>query len=497
MAHDQRAIANNENLELDGKSSTLAVVLLVIGVVAVLAALGLSTTGGDAGMRRFYHAYLTNYAYVLSIALGCLFFVLIHHLARAGWSVSIRRPAEAIASTLPFLGVLAIPLLVAAWSGKGQLYPWATPLPDHPVAGSAHRAEAIDEIAHDKNPPAADRKAHPESPQAHSGPTPTADTSPDHPGAPAAHGGSAVAAAETGHGADHATVPPKGITPLTAGKVVWLNPTFWTIRVVGYFLFWSAVAVYFWRSSRRQDATGDQSISARLQTISAPLFLLCFVFMTFGAFDLIMSLDPDWYSTIFGIYYFAGCADSAIATLIIAAALLQRMGYLQNSLTREHYHDLGKWLFAFVFFWGYIAFSQYMLIWYANIPETTYWFANRGATTNADTQITAWGWTIVSMMLLFGRLLIPFGGLLSRHVKRNRGSVVFWAVWILVFHWVDVFWLVMPEYSRTVTLGVQELLCLVGLVGIFAGMIVWRLSAAPLRPLQDPRLEESLAFHNF
>jgi hypothetical protein len=495
MAHGEHKIPSGpENLELNGRASTLSLILLVVGVVAVLAALGLSLTMED-GLRRFYHAYLTNYAYFLSIALGALFFVLIHHLARAGWSVSIRRPAEAIASTLPFMGVLALPLLVAAWSGKGTLYPWATPIPDHPVAGSAHRAEVIDEIAHDKNPPTTEgQKAHPESPQAHAGPAPTADRSPDHPGAPAAAG---HAAAETGHGTDHGAVPPKGITPLTMGKKVWLNSTFWTVRVVVYFLFWSAVALYFWKSSRRQDGSGDETISKRLQTISAPLFLLSFVFMTFGAFDLVMSLDPDWYSTIFGIYYFAGCADSIVATLILVAWTLQRLGYLQNSLSREHYHDLGKWLFAFVFFWGYIAYSQYMLIWYANIPETTYWFANRGATTNPDTQITAWGWTIVCMLLLFGRLIIPFGGLLSRYVKRNTGTIVFWAVWILVFHWVDVFWLVMPEYSRSVTLGLPEILCLVGLGGIFVGSFVWRLSAAPLRPLRDPRLDESLAFQNF
>jgi hypothetical protein len=354
------------------------------------------------------------------------------------------------------------------------------------VPGGAHRAEIIDEIAHERNPPK-ESKAHPEAPQAHSGPAPLADRSPDH-----AAGGPAGA-----HADKHGEVPPKGITALTAGKVVWLNPTFWTARVVFYLVFWSAVAVYFWRQSRKQDETGDPSISSRLQTISAPLFLLCFLTMTFGAFDIIMSLDPDWYSTILGIYYFAGCADGFVATLIITVALLQKFGYVRQSINREHYHDLGKWLFCFVFFWGYIAFSQYMLIWYANIPETTYWFANRGATTNPDTQITAWGWTIVSLTLLFGRLLIPFGGLLSRHVKRNLGSLIFWAVWILVFHWIDVFWLVMPEYSRSLSFGLPEILCLIGLGGVFVGAMIWRMSSAALRPLRDPRLPESLVFTNF
>lgn len=484
------AAAADEKLELSGKASTVAVALLVVGVVAILAALGLSLAG-EGGLRRFYHAYLTNYAYVLSLALGGLFFVLVQHLVRAGWSVSVRRLAEAMASTLPFMALLAIPLAVSVWSNKGDLYPWATPKPDHPVPSSAHRAEIIDEQAHDQAPPAGDAKAHPEAPQAHTGPTPLADSSPDHAPTPAA------AAADAGHGTDHAGVPPKGITPLTMGKLVWLNPAFWTGRVVFYFVFWSAIALWYWKASRRQDESGEPNISNRLAVASAPILVVYGLTVTFAAFDLFMSLDADWYSTIFGVYYFAGAASGLFASLILAAHLLQRFGYLQHSVNREHYHDLGKFLFAFTFFWGYIAFSQYMLIWYANIPETTYWFANRGATTNEDTQITAWGWTVVSLMLLFGRLLIPFAGLLSRHVKRNRGSLVFWAAWIMVFHWVDLFWVIMPEYSRTVTLGAIELLCLVGLGGVFVGSLIWRLSVAPLRPVRDPRLPEALVFQNF
>ena len=441
---------SDEKLELSGKASTLAIGLLVVGVVAILAALGLALTGAD-GQRRFYHAYLTNYAYVLSRALGGLFFVLVQHLVRSGWSVSVRRVAEAMASTLPFMGLLAIPLAVSVWANKGELYPWAMPTPDHPVPSAAHRAEAID----------------------------------------------AAARGTSEHGGVHGEAPSKGITPLTMGKLVWLNPTFWTARVVFYFVFWSAVAVWYWRASRRQDASGEPEISNRLAVASAPLLVVYGLTVTFAAFDLIMSLDPDWYSTIFGVYYFAGCAGGMFASLILAVHLLQRFGYLQQSVNKEHYHDLGKFLFAFTFFWGYIAFSQYMLIWYANIPETTYWFANRGATTNEDTQVTAWGWSIVSLLLLFGRLLIPFAGLLSRHVKRNRGSLIFWAAWILVFHWVDLFWVVMPEFSRSVALGAVEVLCLVGLGGVFVGALIWRLSLAPLRPVRDPRLPESLAFQNF
>lgn len=461
--------AGDETLELSGRASGLAVGLLVVGVIGVLAALGLSLAT-EGGIRRFYHAYLTNYAYFLSIALGGLFFVLIHHVTRAAWSTCIRRIAEAIAATLPFMGLLAIPLAVAVWSGKGQLYPWAMPKPEHPAMGSTERAETLDKL----------------------GPAALTTGSAAHQPGDASH---AAPPAETGSATGHSLE--KGITPLTMGKLVFLNPGFWTARVVFYFVVWSLIALWYWKSSRAQDQSGDVAISNRLAVRAAPLIVVYGLTVTFAAFDLIMSTDPDWYSTMFGVYYFAGCAGGMFATVILTAALLQNQGYMRQSLTTEHYHDLGKWLFAFTFFWGYIAFSQYMLIWYGNIPEETYWYQNRGATTNPEALRSVWGWSIIALMLLFGRLIIPFGGLLSRHVKRNRPALVFWAIWILVFHWIDQLWLVMPEYSRAFTLGLPELLCLVGIGGIFVGSMIWRLSAAPLRPLQDPRLPEAMALQNF
>src|SRR5690606_10070566 len=139
----------------------------------------------------------------------------------------------------------------------------------------------------------------------------------------------------------------------------------------------------------------------------------------FAAFDFIMSVDPHFFSTIFGGYVFAGAAVGTFALIILIYQFLQRGGLLKESVSREHYHDLGKWLFAWTFFWGYVAFSQYMLIWYANIPETTYWFAVRGATSveanhgfgawasNPDAPANVGYWTIVVMSLLFAHLLIP------------------------------------------------------------------------------------------
>jgi hypothetical protein len=481
--HHHGSPAPDETLHLSGRASTLAVGLLVVGVLGILASFGASAATGG-GVRRFYHAYLTNYAYFLSLPIGAMLFVLIQHLTRAGWSVSIRRIAESLAATLPVLGLLAAPLLVSVWSGRGDLYPWAQPKPDHAATSSAHRIEHMSGGPAPASGWVPGRTEPAPRPHADDHATPAAISQ----GAAADHAG-AGAHATSAAGA-------KGVSDLTKGKLVWLNPGFFTARIVFYFAFFSGVGIYFWKRSRVQDQTGDHTITQRLAILSAPLLLLSFLIMSFAALDLVMSLDPDWYSTMFGVYYFAGCAGGVMATMIITCHILQRLGYLRHSVSREHYHDMGKLLFGMTFFWGYIAFSQYMLIWYANLPETTYWFGLRGATTNPNTLQVNYGWAVVTVMLLFGRLLIPFAGLLSRHVKRNRPSLLFWAVWILAFHWLDMFWLVMPEYAPTVTLGLPEVLAFFGVGGVAIGAFVWQLSASALRPVRDPRLPESLVFQN-
>ena len=164
-----------------------------------------------------------------------------------------------------------------------------------------------------------------------------------------------------------------------------------------------------------------------------------------------MSLEPAWFSTIFGVYYFSGAAVGFLAALVLAALVVQGSGRLTGTITAEHYHDLGKLLFGFVVWWGYIAFSQYMLIWYGNIPEETVYYLKR----------QTGPWAIVSLVLLFGHLLIPFLGMLPREVKRRRVLLGFWAVWLLAFHWLDMYWLVMPNLG-----GGRLPTCLFGQIAI-------------------------------
>ncbi len=279
---------------------------------------------------------------------------------------------------------------------------------------------------------------------------------------------------------------------LLQGKTPYLNIPFFLVRMVLYFGIWWYFTKTFLNRSVEQDQSGDVNLSLSMETISPVAMILFALTLTFASFDLMMSLDPYWFSTIFGVYIFAGSSIGIMALLVVSCYVLQHNGRLQNVITVEHYHDLGKLLFAFVFFWGYIAFSQYMLIWYGNIPEETSWFLRR--------QTGGWFW--VSMALIFLHFTIPFVCLLSRIPKRRKNLLLFWAVWMLVMHYVDLYWIIMPEYAHAigedglVPFGLIDLACLVGVGGLFIAMTAKVARGNALVPLKDPRLGESLQFEN-
>jgi hypothetical protein len=396
---------SNENRRLGGLAPVAAWAAGVSGGI-LLAAAVLVAWIGDAGWERFLRAYLAGFCFVLSLSLGGLFFTMLQHLTRAGWSVVVRRLAEGLAGNLRWIWVLFLPVVVGLFAT--DLYHWT-----------------------------------------------------------------------------HA-----GEDPLLEHKTPFLNATFWLIRAALYFAVWGGLAHFFVKSSVAQDATGDPGLTLRMQRVAAPGMVLYAFTQTFAVIDWLMALEPHWYSTMFGVYFFAASCCGFAASLIVLAFSLQGLGRITDSITTEHYHDLGKFLFAFgVVFWAYIAYSQYMLIWYANIPEETGWFAARQ--------------------------------LGSRYPKRWRGLLAAAALWMLLIHYIDIYWLAMPaipaellasartypqlvaefeaSYAGTYDLhwSVLDPLCALGLAGLGAAGMAVGLRRAALIPEGDPRLQESLAFENY
>jgi hypothetical protein len=274
---------------------------------------------------------------------------------------------------------------------------------------------------------------------------------------------------------------------LLAPKQPYLNATFFVIRWIAYLTVWSGLALYFWRTSLRQDATRETRLTLAMENRSGVALVIYALTVTLAAMDLLMSLDFAWFSTIFGVFYFAGGFVCFFAALTLATLLLQRSGRLEGIVSMEHYHDYGKAMFAFSFFWAYIAFSQYLLYWYANIPEETTWFLARSQ--------TGWGW--MGIAVLFGAFILPFLGLVSRYAKRRRGLLAFWAVWILFFQWLNLYWVTMPAFgSGTVAFGVIDATCFVGIGGLWVAGLAGLAGRRALVPMGDPRLQASLEFEN-
>jgi hypothetical protein len=290
------------------------------------------------------------------------------------------------------------------------------------------------------------------------------------------------------HHTHHHWVEHHGGDPILEAKSPWLNVTAFYVRAAIYLGLWSYLAFFFRGRSVEQDKTGDHELTRRMQKWSGPSLAIFALSLTFAAVDWMMSTDPHWYSTMFGVYYFAGSSVSTFALLIVLAQRLQKAGFLREIINQEHYHDLGKFLFGFVVFWTYIAFSQYFLIWYANIPEETLWYQHR----------THGSWSAVGIFLMVGHFFLPFFYLLPRTIKRLRTPLLIGASWILFVHYIDLYWVLMPiPHPDGFAPSLLDLACFIGVGGVFLAMYSYNSAKDPLIPVKDPRLPESLAFENF
>ena len=420
-----------DNIRLSGVAAKAGPLLAIVGVIF----LGLSALVGSGGSEMaggdvFWKSYLFAWISALGICMGALFFVLLQHMTRSGWSVSIRRIAESMAKNLAWMWMLFVPILILILSGNGSmLYDWANPQ----YMADAHMPHS---------------------------------------------------------------------------KEFYLSPNFWSIRAMFFLMVWAVLSTLYFRWSTKQDEDGDVSWTHKMQQW-APLCMILYAFtQSYAIIDWVMSLQPKWFSTMFAVYYFAATMTAFFSFIILFARFLQSTGHLRHSISTEHYHDLGKWLFGLgVVFWAYIGFSQYMLIWYANIPVETAWYMTR--------QIG--GWAPISILLLVGHFLIPFLLLITRWTKRWRFTLPLIAGWLLLMFFVDMYWLTMPvvpelaieqatsysQLAETVTaqeigygLNIVNVTCLIGMVLlVFSGTLI-NLRKYNLVATADPRLQEALHFEN-
>jgi hypothetical protein len=391
---------SKDNVSLNVKVGGLANLFLGVGVVGGV----LSVISFFQNRQFFFASYLTAFTFFMAITLGSLFFIIVNHLARSAWNVTLRRISEQVATNLPWMGLLFLPLLV----GMGDLLPWTNP----------------------------EMGAH-----------------------------------------DH----------LVQMKHAYLNVPFLLIRAALYFGTWWALSWYFARTSKKQDETRDVSLTIQMGRVAAGAAALYALSQTFFAFDWIMSLNPHWFSTMFGVYYFAGSVVSQYCFLIMIAVLLRSKTGRKDIYRDDHFHDAGKLLFGHNVFWTYIGFSQFMLIWYANIPEETMFYHMRAVGS----------WKTVSLMLPWCHFAIPFLYLMSWHVKRNKAAITVGCAWLLTMCLVDVFWMIQPNFHPAgVQLGLSDFATFFMIGGFWLYLFFNRLKGVNLIPVGDPRLEACLTYDN-
>lgn len=274
--------------------------------------------------------------------------------------------------------------------------------------------------------------------------------------------------------------------PVLQGKEPYLNIPFYIIRQVIYFALWGFLGYRLYKNSLKMDETGDWGLQTLLRRTSGPGMFFFAITLAFASFDWLMSLDPHWYSTIFGVYFFAMSFQAIFAFLIVLVFFLWKKGILTDTIQKSHIYDLGVQMFGFTVFYAYIAFSQFLLIYYAAIPEETVWYLHR----------LEGGYEFLAWFFLFGRFVIPFIVLLNKDTKTNSGVIIGTSILVLVTHFFELYWIAMPVlHEHGIHFNWMDVTTFLGLGGIFIGLFFYRFKQHKMIPVNDPKLNESLRKH--
>jgi hypothetical protein len=388
-------VDGNKRLQLSGGTNTLIFGMIGLGIATFLAGLVLNPS-------RVWEAFLVYHCLTMGLAIGALFFLVIHYLASAGWNVAVRRVMEGFASYFFVAALFNIVLLV----GQSKIYPWTN-------------LEFMNS------------------------------------------------------------------SKVLQGKIGYFSTGFFSARVLA---FSALVCVFAWKiisNSTRQDVEGGVDLWKRQKPLAA-LFLVLFApMMTMFSVDVIKSLDPKWFSTMFGVYVFIGFVQAMAAMGIVTVYKLQKAGYL-TWVTADHYHDMGKYMFGFSIFWAYIGVSQYLLIWYANLPEEITYYLQRQEP----------GWVWFTILLPTVRFVLPFLLLLPRKAKRSPEYLVKVACIVLFGAWLDLYWMIMPNFSpEHFGFSLYDIGVALGFFGLLIFTVRRFLANHNTLPVKDPYLHETLHHH--
>lgn len=446
----------------------LGLVKLISGGVAALGliiALCIWFLGSAEVAGSYSYSYLFAFTFFLTLAIGGCFWTLLHNVTNSGWGTSVRRIFENLGFVFPFMAILTLPFLIP--DVQKYLWEWLT------IYNEVTEGDDVSLFAGKMN----------------------------------------ILGAEIPHGGFFGSIGNDELHnalydnhyALLDTKSWYMNPVAWYIRWVFYFASLGSVIYLMRRLSIKQDTDENPGVKNLFRARAhaswgLPIFGVA---LTFWAFDFVMALDYKWFSTMWGVYFFAGCAMSSMATIILTTITLQKLGYLKKVVGGEHFHLMGKLNFAFIVFWAYVTFSQFFLYWYANITEETSYYLLRNTG----------HWHTLSICLVFGHFAVPFIGLLRQDVKKNMKYMVAMTIYLLTIHMLDVYHMIIPERGPSLSLimnpdqfpptlwigGCKWALDILAFVTVGAAFLFFylrNLTSAALYPHRDPRILESANVHN-
>ena len=282
------------------------------------------------------------------------------------------------------------------------------------------------------------------------------------------------------------THPEAANDPVIQAKSLYLNQPFFLIRQAIYFSVWNLIGFLLTRWSAEHDRTGDAALIDKMSKLSGAGLVIYGLTVTFAMVDWTMSVNPHWFSTIWGMLYVGGQGLSAFAFGICVLVMLAQTAPLNKVLTSHHFHDLGKLLFAFLMLWAYLSFSQFLIIWSANIPEEIPHYLDRWDNS----------WKFLSIFIVVGHFMVPYALLLSRDLKRNYGKLRIIATWLLCARLAEYFWHVAPELHKDgFTVNLLDVALPLAIGGAFISLFVSQLGGRSLLPVNDPALDKALHHH--